>query len=274
MSSINFSLSSLPVELHQHISKKLNLRDITTCFFVSKEWGRIFSQELVWEHLAPKDKIKKVNYFSIHNFVTNNKNIFDQLPILIQNYLIDTQNFYQSYFVQKNLLNEFKNEKDLKDIKENYPKKWISYFGSAENIQSLPCIEFKPEDLPLNNDGVKYFENEYFFQPIVRALTKSNWVLAGWTYFGKYKYHILLFRIKNNKTGEIHCEAINLLPKYIISSTKSGKSHFSSTDASSCDIEIDRLKRLIQRKPVGLCEKDEIEGPTTLPNGKSVLELC
>ncbi len=261
MNSVNndiISLISLPIELHNHIANHLNMDDLSSCMRVSKLWNQLFESDIMWESIARRLHIGKQEINPIHQIIINS-------PIL--NWFPKTigvlQNDYKTLIHQKFL-------KEDTVIETKFPKVIVEAFGGSDAFRRYPLIE-----LPLTSIIGMEFQEEHFSAPVIRAIC---------THSDLYRIGYILFRIRNNLTGKIHCEVLYLQEDYFFSFSppltkpREGVLFDKTICRPSCDNSLNRLQRLIQRKPVGLIvdkiNNQFIEGPSTTSDCKSVLELC
>lgn len=263
----NKSLIDLPKDIQYELVKYLTVKDLSSCLLVSHAWKNIFGSDILWEPIAKRLGIKKLQTNSIHQFLIETPLLFNCLPISLKNYLV---NDYKSLIRQKFLLEE-------ENIRQTYPAEFLEVFGGAKAIQRLPAIEITFDDLIHENNGFRdfyRFKDEHFSSPVVRATLKRN---------DNSEMYIILFRIINNTTGKIYRDAISF---HSIAGMR-----FFETDATRreqrvicpcySDVtkeKLNRLQRLIQREPVGIIVEQEryaiAEGLKTTSDKKSVLELC
>ncbi len=263
-------LTDLPSDVQNYIANYLGITGLNSCMRVSKLWEQLFQSDTMWEPIAQKLNIKKKEKSLVHQFVINSL-ILNWLPRNL-GYL---QNEYKTLVRQKLLEEDEKNEAE-------FPEVIVKLLGGSDAFRRLPLLQLPLIHITGGIIGIEMKE-EYFSAPVVRAIHKyENEEQDPECY--------ILFRIKNNITGEVHCEGLNLyfdnevlawssplmLEVHPLQNKK--KILFKGICYPPDDNSLDRLQRIIQRKPVGLIidkiNNQYIEGPSTTSNGKSVLELC
>ena len=250
------SLTNMPIELQNHIANYFKMDDLSSCMRVSKLWNQLFQSDTMWEPIARQLHIRKQEINPIHQIIINS-------PIL--NWFPKTlgvlQNDYKTIIHQKFL-------KEDSVIERKFPKAIVDAFGGSDAFRRYPLIE-----LPLTIYNGRQYQEEHFSAPVVRAICN---------HIDSYR---ILFRIRNNITGKVHCEALYLQENCFFSYLPPFQERPKKAvlfDKNICrpfyDNSVNRLQRIIQRKPVGLLvdqiNKQFIEGPSTTSDGKSVLELC
>ena len=257
MNSVNkdiISLTNLPIELQTCIADYLNMDDLSSCTRVSSLWKKLFESDTMWEPIARLLPFRKQETNHIHQFIINST-ILNWFPKTLG----ILQNDYKTLIHQKFL-------KEDTVIETKFPKVIVEAFGSSDAFRRYPLLE-----LPLTHIIGMEFQEEHFSAPVIRAISNHKW------------YCYILLRIRNNLTGQIHCEALYLFQDGNFFSFSPPPFHArvlvdNSVCRPSCDNSLNRLQRLIQRKPVGLIvdkiNNQFIEGPSTTSDGKSVLELC
>ncbi len=261
--SSNFFME-MPEDILKSVTGKLTLQELNKCMRLSREHHDLFSSDAVWEPHAKEHKVQKRKLNFIHQYLLQNSALFNWIPFPFQKYLA---NDYKSLV----------NQKLLSDIQNNCPEEILKLFNGAEALHLLPLKEINLKDMtyihcPLR--GHRYFKEELFTSPIVLGILKME---------NQEDSYFILLRIKNNETGEIFNESVRIysIGKYKFFNNQYTPPFQRIVCPGYCEVtleRLDRLQRLIQRKPVGLLIKEEtdtfVEGPNTLPNGKSTLELC
>jgi hypothetical protein len=262
-------ITGFPEELQHLVAEYLTMQDLNQCTRVSHVWQNLFDSDGMWEPIAKKFNIKKKEINSFHQFV--NTTIVNHLPNFFK---IKLLNDYKSLVCQKFLLEE-------EDIQRKCPKEFLEVFGGVTAIRNLPSIEITFNELIIELYGLREFfsfKTEHFSSPIVRATLKDD---------NSEKFFIL-FRIRNNETRKIYRDAISFYYSsgrrfFNLDHTKPPQRIISPEYSNVSQEKLDRLQRLIQRKPVGIIN---MEGPYCImqesrtiyskgvDSGKSVLELC
>ena len=255
------SLTNLPIELQTCIANYLNMDDLSSCMRVSKLWNQLFQSDTMWEPIARQLHIGKQETNPIHQFIINS-------PIL--NWFPKTLGFLQNDY--KTLIHQ-KFIKEDTVIERKFPKSIVEAFGGSDAFRRYPLIE-----LPLTSIIGMEFQEEHFSAPVIRAICN---------HLDRYRVCYILFRIRNNLTGQIHCEALYLFcpdgnffsfPPSFHANSRECVLFDKNVCRPACDNSFNRIQKLIQGKPVGLIvdkiNDQFIEGPSTTSDGKSVLELC
>jgi F-box domain len=270
----NRLLIDFPREIQQHeIAEYLTIRDLNNCRLVSHVWKNLFDSDIMWEPIAKKLGIKKLEVNSIHQFLIETPTFFNWVPLNLKKYLT---NDYKSLIQKKFLLEE-------ENIQKKYPEEFLKVFDGAKVIQRLPAIEINFDEMINEDNGLRnfyYFKDEHFSSPIVRVTLKK---------MDRSEIYFVLFRIINNETGEIYRDAISFnsfarTRFFNIDNTRSKQRIICPSSPNVTKEKLNRLQRLIQKEAVGTIVEEEryiveeeryaiVEGPKTMFNGKSVLEL-
>jgi Dynamin GTPase effector domain len=272
----NQLITGFPKDVQHLVAEYLTRQDLNECMRVSQAWQNLFSSDVMWEPITKKFDIKKKELNSFHQFV--NATIVNYIPNFVKATIVD----YIPNFVKNQFLNDYKSlayQKLLleeQDFQKKYPE-FVKVFDGITAIRHLPTIEVTPDELINEHNGFTdfyYFDYKHFTSPIVRAIVKWG---------DNSKTDFILLRIRNNATGEIYRDAISvysLLEKmrfFKIDITRPHDRVICSTYSDMTAEKLDRLQRLIQGKPVGIIDTEErysiVEGPKTIANGNSTLEL-
>lgn len=266
LSTTNGLLPGLPREIKCMVTEYLTINDLSNCFSVSHTWKNLFDSDVIWEPIAKKFKVKKKEINSAHRFLIETPKIFNWIPSKLKNYL---SNNYKNLIHQRFLLEE-------NNIQKKHPKEFSEVFGGARAIRRLPSIEITFDELIHENNGLGSFfrfKDEHFSSPIVRATLKRH---------DNSENCYMLFRIINNETGAIYRDAISFfwvgMGFFENVRTKPEQRVICPHYCYGTKEKLNRLQRLIQRKPVGVIVEDTpytiVEGEKTTADKKSVLELC
>ena len=286
-----FPFEYLPEELHDIITKKINLRDINACVRVSKVWNQVFSSDTIWE--CPKEQLDIEISFS--KSILKNMTKISLLGSMISplKYLMPIDN--------KSLVREHLTNEDDK-IAKRFPKDIVEARGGMDALRRLPKVKI--------DDNFRC-SKDHFTAPIVlgiypgkvdseiryRQICRHN---GYQPYFYQPQLRsCLLLRIRNNEIKKIFYDVLSFRScetcghNAFITEVATGDlaemdfpyvtvvfpigylGHFSHFE------HLDRLTRLFQSKPVGIIvgkQKDVsttyLEGAQTTLEGNTTLELC
>lgn len=262
----NRLLIDFPGEIQQQIVQYLTINDLNNCSRVSHLWKNLFDSDLMWEPIAKKMGIKKLDISLMHQFVIETPSLFNWFPNFLKCYL---SNDYKFLIKKKIVLEEEK-------IKKKYPKEFLQIFNGPKAIQRLPAIEINLNEMICIHNGYRhfyYFKDEYFSSPIQRVILKID---------HNSEIYFVLFKIINNKTGEIYRDAISFFSFanerfFNIDHTRPNQRIIFPRYYNVTKEKLNRLQRLINREPVGIIINETrdtfVEGEQMISNGKSVLEL-
>lgn len=262
----NNLLIDLPAELQYQLTEYLTIEDLSVCSRVCRTWRALFDSDVMWEMTAKRLKIKKIEVDSyFHSLIKNVPFICNWLP----------NNNYK-YLVQQKFLLE------VEEIQNQFPEEFLEVFGGAKAIQRLPYVEITIDDMIMEQGVMRrfyYFKDEHFSSPMTRTMVNGQ--------------PFILFRIRNNETGEVYRNAVSFfsvggdaasfffvarLRCFNIDNTRYNQRVICQCYARVSMDKLNRLQRLIQRQPVGLINKEDsyyiVEGPKITHDNKSVLELC
>ena len=175
---------------------------------------------------------------------------------------------------------------------------FFEIFDGIENFKKIPFLKVNVDELdsklapnlPPYPRIFYYFKEEHFSAPLVRVTVELE---------DKRQWRLVLFRTKDNLTGRVFREAIAFYrsPSYARMdrdyTPKEQQKIIVATRAGVCDYDIERITRLIARKPIGYdmfispaCKyttppaefsggpfDKRTEGEKVTSDGKSVLEL-
>ena len=263
------TINILPEDMQRHISTFLTPKELGRCSQVCRAWRKLFDSDIMWESTAKKLGVEKPAIRAQYLQDIQNTWIFNRLPQIIKRHL---SNDYKSLTCDLH-------QHWVQEFIEECPKELLDVFNGPSNLLQLPSIELNfPDDLEsyvLGGLVVHYrFQNAYFSSPIVRATIKYI--------HSELRTLYILFKIKNNITGEIHREAINIFSfcgdRFFSDLTDFDDRIICSGYPDVTAQKLERLQRLIQGQPVGTITNESrrkfIEGPRITSDGRSVFELC
>ncbi len=267
-------VTDLPSDVQKLVANYFTTNDLNSCMRVSKLWNHLFASDTMWEPIADQfniKKIKKQENTPIHQFVLNS-------PVL--NWLSEPLKFIILNTIPNNEYKTLVYKKIKADMLSNYSKEFVKALGGPFAVNRLPLIHVTDDDTSFS--ATYGIAQEYFSAPIVRAVLETD----------QSTEHFILFRIKDNSKEKLYRTALHFTAcdtdAHIIGNVHGCDDMILGclcTTANGLKFQLNRLQRLVQKKPVGvLIEDHELrpfgmsvnysEGPTVTISGQSILELC